>query len=139
MIYYKRQKNDSEIIHDLEEKYDLILNEKCEKIISANGKYAPCQGCFGCWTKHPTQCFMKDMEKYCLEHSLILKVYALSNGGFIEGCQNKPLMQVLENFCIRSNIEWWGEIYTRTLAVIYIHFGGGYILCYYFCVPRWCF
>lgn len=54
--------------------------------------------------------FMKDMEKYCLEHRLNLKVYALSNGGFIEGCQNKPLMQVLENFCIRSNIEWCGGI-----------------------------
>lgn len=45
-----------------------------------------------------------------MEHGLNLKVYALSNGGFIEGCQNKPLMQVLENFCTRSNIEWCGGI-----------------------------
>lgn len=48
------------IIHDLSEKYDLILKEKCDEIISANGKYAPCQGCFGCWTKHPAACYMKD-------------------------------------------------------------------------------
>lgn len=48
------------IIHDLGEKYDAILGEKCENIINANGKYAPCQGCFGCWTKHPAQCFLKD-------------------------------------------------------------------------------
>ncbi|MCM1176101.1 MAG: NAD(P)H-dependent oxidoreductase, partial [Blautia sp.] len=26
-------------------------------------KYAPCQGCFGCWTKHPAECFMKDRLK----------------------------------------------------------------------------
>ena len=48
------------IIHDLSEKYDELLKGKCEEIISANGKYAPCQGCFGCWTKHPAKCYMKD-------------------------------------------------------------------------------
>ena len=48
------------IIHDLGEEYDSLLKSKCDNIISANGKYAPCQGCFGCWTKHPAQCFMKD-------------------------------------------------------------------------------
>lgn len=54
------------IIHDLEGKYDVILGGKCENIISANGKYAPCQGCFGCWTKHPAQCYMKDtLETAC--------------------------------------------------------------------------
>lgn len=48
------------IIHDLGEEYDTLLKNKYDNIISANGKYAPCQGCFGCWTKHPAQCFMKD-------------------------------------------------------------------------------
>lgn len=54
------------IIHDLGEVYDSFLKEKCENVISANGKYAPCQGCFGCWTKHPAQCYMKDsLQKAC--------------------------------------------------------------------------
>ncbi|MDE6713992.1 MAG: flavodoxin family protein [Lachnospiraceae bacterium] len=54
------------IIHDLNETYEMILKEKCQKIISANGKYAPCQGCFGCWTKHPAGCYMKDtLETVC--------------------------------------------------------------------------
>ncbi len=54
------------IIHDLNEKYETMLKEKCQKIISANGKYAPCQGCFGCWTKHPAGCYMKDtLETVC--------------------------------------------------------------------------
>lgn len=48
------------IIHDLDEEYVPMLREKCEEIISADGRYAPCQGCFGCWTKHPAECYMKD-------------------------------------------------------------------------------
>lgn len=48
------------LIHDLDESYDLRLRNKCEKVIRADGKYAPCQGCFGCWTKQPAQCYMKD-------------------------------------------------------------------------------
>ena len=48
------------IIHDLGEEYNDILQKKCDVLIHADGKYAPCQGCFGCWTKHPAQCYMKD-------------------------------------------------------------------------------
>ena len=48
------------IIHDLDESYDSLFKSKSEKVIRADGKYAPCQGCFGCWTKHPAQCYMKD-------------------------------------------------------------------------------
>jgi len=48
------------IIHDLGESYDSQLRSKCENIIHADGKYAHCQGCFGCWTKHPAQCYLED-------------------------------------------------------------------------------
>lgn len=48
------------IIHDLDESYDLLFKKKYKNVIFANGKYAPCQGCFGCWTKHPAQCYLKD-------------------------------------------------------------------------------
>lgn len=51
------------IIHDLGNEYDEILRIKCDTVICADGKYAPCQGCFGCWTKHPEECFMKDNLK----------------------------------------------------------------------------
>ena len=54
--------------------------------------------------------FFQEMESFCLKNNIRVKVYALSNGGFIEGCQNKPLMQVLENFCKRSNLDWCGGI-----------------------------
>ena len=48
------------ILHDLDRTYDDRIETKCDRMIAADGKYAPCQGCFGCWTKHPAECFMKD-------------------------------------------------------------------------------
>lgn len=48
------------ILHDLDSSYNEELSTKCDAIVEADGKYAPCQGCFGCWTKHPAECFMKD-------------------------------------------------------------------------------
>ena len=54
------------IIHDLGPEYEALLEEKCGRAVAADGKYAPCQGCFGCWTKHPAECFMKDkLQQIC--------------------------------------------------------------------------
>ena len=54
--------------------------------------------------------FMKEMERFCVEKNIQLNVYVVSNGGFIEGCQNKPLMQIYENFCKRCNFRWCGGV-----------------------------
>ena len=51
------------IIHDLDKFYNSLFKSKYENVIHADGKYAPCQGCFGCWTKHPAQCYLKDPLK----------------------------------------------------------------------------
>ena len=48
------------ILHDLGPAYDGMIEAGCDRMLAADGKYAPCQGCFGCWTKHPAECFMKD-------------------------------------------------------------------------------
>ena len=48
------------ILHDLDERTAGRLEEKCDTLICADGKYAPCQGCFDCWIKHPAECHMKD-------------------------------------------------------------------------------
>ena len=54
------------IIHDLGMEYNKMLQQKCDVAIYADGKYAPCQGCFGCWTKHPAECYMKDsLHRVC--------------------------------------------------------------------------
>ena len=48
------------IIHDLGHQYDEMIGSRCDHVIAADGQYAPCQGCFGCWTRHPAECKMKD-------------------------------------------------------------------------------
>jgi hypothetical protein len=54
--------------------------------------------------------FLREMEDFCRENGLRLKVYVIANNGFIEGKQNEPLMQVMENFCARGGLEWCGGI-----------------------------
>ena len=54
------------ILHDLGPEYEALIDSKCDRSLAADGKYAPCQGCFGCWTKHPAECFMKDkLQEAC--------------------------------------------------------------------------
>ena len=48
------------ILHDLDRQYDALIGSRCDRAIAADGQYAPCQGCFGCWTKHPAECALKD-------------------------------------------------------------------------------
>ena len=54
--------------------------------------------------------FLKEMEGFCKENGLHLKVYVIANNGFIEGKQNEPLMQVMENFCARAGLAWCGGV-----------------------------
>ena len=48
------------VLYDLGPEYGALIESKCDLALAADGKYAPCQGCFRCWTKHPAECFMKD-------------------------------------------------------------------------------
>ena len=51
------------LIHDLGTINDVEFEKSFDHVIHADGKYAPCQGCFNCWTKHPAECYMKDSLK----------------------------------------------------------------------------
>ena len=54
------------IIHDCGSQYAGLIETKCDRSLDADGQYAPCQGCFGCWTRHPAACFMKDaLQQVC--------------------------------------------------------------------------
>ena len=54
------------IIHDLDPKYRELVKSHCDCAVAADGKYAPCRGCFGCWTRHPAECGMKDrLQQIC--------------------------------------------------------------------------
>ncbi len=48
------------VIHDLGSEFESVIKARCDRTVEANGRYAPCQGCFGCWTRHPAECRMKD-------------------------------------------------------------------------------
>ena len=54
--------------------------------------------------------FLKEMETFCRENGLKLRVYCVANNGFIEGKQNEPLMQVFDNFCARTGLAWGGGV-----------------------------
>ncbi len=48
------------VIHDLGKEQNEKLLASADRVVFADGRYAPCQGCFKCWTKHPSACAMKD-------------------------------------------------------------------------------
>ena len=78
--------------------------------------------------------FMKQMEKFCIDNNIRLNVYVVSNGGFIEGCQNKPLMQVFENFCKRCNFQWrggvgiGGGVMLNVMRIMFLVYAGLFVL-----------
>ena len=78
--------------------------------------------------------FMKEMERFCVEKNIQLNVYVVSNGGFIEGCQNKPLMQIYENFCKRCNFRWCGGVgigggvMLNVMRIMFLVYAGLFIL-----------
>ena len=54
------------MIHDLGPEFEEAFASRFDRVLSADGKYAPCQGCFGCWTRHPAECKMKDrLQQVC--------------------------------------------------------------------------
>ena len=54
--------------------------------------------------------FLEEMEGYCRQNGLRLRVYCVANNGFIEGRQNEPLMQNFEHFCKRAGLSWGGGV-----------------------------
>ncbi|MDE6729361.1 MAG: hypothetical protein K2J71_01105 [Oscillospiraceae bacterium] len=78
--------------------------------------------------------FMKKLEQYCHEHPLRLNVYVISNGGFIEGNQNQALMQVFENFYVRSHLNWCGGIgigggvMLNVMRILFFVYAGMFVL-----------
>ena len=48
------------LIYDQDITLSDSIKEKYDRVIYADGRYAPCQGCFKCWTKNPATCVMTD-------------------------------------------------------------------------------
>ncbi len=54
--------------------------------------------------------FLKEVESKYKGLDAGKSVYVIANNGFIEGRQNEPLMQVMENFCDRAGLTWCGGL-----------------------------
>ena len=54
--------------------------------------------------------FMEEMEAFCKQNGLHLRLYCIANNGFIEGKQNEPLMRSFEHFCSRAGLTWGGGV-----------------------------
>lgn len=54
--------------------------------------------------------FLKEMENDTSGTGKNHRIYVIANNGFIEGRQNEALMQVMENFCLRSDNTWCGGL-----------------------------
>ena len=54
--------------------------------------------------------FLEELEQFSRANGLHLRVCAIANNGFIEGRQNEPLMQEMENFCARAGLTWCGGV-----------------------------
>lgn len=78
--------------------------------------------------------FMKEMEKICTDNNIHLNVYLVSNGGFIEGSQNRALMQVMENFSKRCNCQWrggvgiGGGVMLNVMRIMFLVYAGLFVL-----------
>ena len=44
------------VLHDLGKEQNEKFLASADRVVCADGRYAPCQGCFKCWTKHPAAC-----------------------------------------------------------------------------------
>lgn len=54
--------------------------------------------------------FLKEAEVLCKEKNFRFNLYVMSNGGFVEGVQNKSHLNMYEAWCRRTNIQWGGGL-----------------------------
>lgn len=54
--------------------------------------------------------FLIEAEDFFKENDSHPRLFCLANNGFIEGNQNEPMFQILENFCNKANIPFGGAV-----------------------------
>ena len=50
-------------------------------------------------------CFAEAVLKNCPKR---IRVYAIANSGFVEGIQNRPALNMLQAWCKRAGLDWYG-------------------------------
>lgn len=54
--------------------------------------------------------FLKEAELFCKDNPCRFKLYVISNGGFIEGCQSKPHLEQYRLWCEKTGAVWGGGL-----------------------------
>lgn len=97
------------VIHDMDENTAKAFDFKDAEVISDNGKIRHCIGCFGCWTRTPGKCVIKDgfenMGKTLSQCDRLIIISRNCFGGyspFVKNVFDRSISYVLPDFEIRN-------------------------------------
>lgn len=121
------------IVHDLQEQEfaGLYDNQNADiTVISDNGTIRNCIGCFGCWTRTPGVCVLKDgyhnmgeLLSKCHELTIISKCMYGSYSPFILNVLNRSISYVLPYFVTKNGETHHRNRYDHKFALS-VHFYG---------------
>lgn len=120
------------LIHDLgPDKWDAVRGEYADwTVISDNGAMHPCVGCFGCWSRDPGRCAIKDGYEnmgYLIHHSDEVRVISrYTYGGFSGSVKNvfdRCLAYVLPQFEVIDGETHHKKRYDEDKAFTFIFYG----------------
>lgn len=124
------------IIHDLSQQDFTILHcgtETDSIIISDDGSIHNCIGCFGCWTKTPGACVLKDsynnmgeLLSKCDELVIISECVYGSYSPFVRNVLDRSLPYLLPYFEKRNNETHHKMRYANKIALS-VYFYGGHV------------
>ncbi len=120
------------IIHDLSDTEFEKLNLKITNavIVSNNNKIKKCLGCFGCWTKSPTTCLIKDgyennstLFKDAEKVIIISQNYYGMFSPFVKNVFDRSISYVMPYFCKAYNETHHIKRYNKKLELDYLIYG----------------
>lgn len=124
------------ILHDLSQQDFTTLHygtEHDSMIISDDGSIRSCIGCFGCWTKTPGACVLKDsysnmgeLLSTCDELVIISECIYGSYSPFVRNVLDRSLSYLLPYFEKRNKETHHKKRYTNNIALS-VHFYGEHV------------
>lgn len=120
------------LIHDLSENQLDTLDIVGEDwyVVSADGRFAPCRGCFGCWLKTPGYCFIKDeLAHIGAVFGSCEKVVIISQncyGGYSKGIKNvldRSISTILPFFTYRGKMMHHRRRYRNVYDLVVAFYG----------------
>lgn len=122
------------ILHDLPQQQYEALNQPCfepgDIVIADNGALHHCIGCFGCWTKTPGRCVIKDEYRHmgerlakCDQLVILSRCAYGSYSPFIRNVLDRSISYMLPYFAMRNGQTHHSPRYAQRFALS-AHFYG---------------